>query len=84
MAALQRDPIKKSAPIISLSEIEVLHEGINLLTDIPYESAKPLVTGNLHEDHIPADYFDRWALDCWSNYAAKTVVSAVSMVAKPI
>ena len=40
----RRDPQKK-ARILSLSEVELLNNGVNLLSGIPFQTAKPMVLG---------------------------------------
>ena len=47
----RQDPRKKPAPLISLSEIELLHNGINRLAGIPFQTANPLNTGDHRTIH---------------------------------
>jgi len=41
----RKDPRRHGSPMISLSEIELLHNGVNLLGGIPFETANPLNPG---------------------------------------
>ncbi|VGO13578.1 Sensor histidine kinase LiaS [Pontiella desulfatans] len=45
----RKDPRRSGSPMISLSEIELLHNGINRLTGIPFETATPLKIGEIHK-----------------------------------